>query len=746
MHKEMLAILAALTSAIDERGGSGSSTEYFLALMESFDAITERGDNETIAAVNLLSMGIKSVPAAILRAKFGDTAVRLLDIMKRYMDDAEHMNTLRACLSCMSALLRAQPHADWQQTSTHTYFDAMLAFVTHSKPKIRKSAQQAVTSVIHGSCFMEPTPAPPPAAGEEAGEPTPSSVTYHPAGARVVKFCLAQFTADNIANAHTTILHTLGLLRDTLAGFRGADIQQLCERLLSIMTATNVLIRTNCFHVLHSLFAARSRNLSAELTGRLITALYEYRPEKSDARQTLAWLTVLKEAHVCLSAYDLPMTVHAVPALMEVCAGDLWLSERNEVVSGASNAIRELFLECVRPACNTKQQAEAHAESIVRCIDTVAGGLTAPFGHVATQVVLTFATVFEVCGKWFGKQLIGPLQTIGARYDADSAFRLQIEHTVLAAIPHMGAECVLRAIPLTKRSDGGGGAELELSRSWILPLLREAVAESTLAYFDTHILTLADGCRRQWKQCEAAGDAPMAHTYELLWNQLWGLLPGFCRRPLDMENFRTVAQKLGAQLRDNAELRAPVLDGLKELMAGADEEGQQRIGAFARNFLPLLFNIYMTKPTGSYEGEIRTSTLLVIREYLKITPRATLDQMYGIAQQQQKDAEAGSFKSEALYDIIENLALYQTAEQLKVLFDEFITPVLRKTKKAPSVAKGVEKIKKQQRKAYLLLQNVLGSELTECQSFVAANLEQIQELVLSALKTTCNTTQAARLK
>lgn len=32
-HKEMLAILAAITEVIKERGGTQSSTEYFLALV-----------------------------------------------------------------------------------------------------------------------------------------------------------------------------------------------------------------------------------------------------------------------------------------------------------------------------------------------------------------------------------------------------------------------------------------------------------------------------------------------------------------------------------------------------------------------------------------------------------------------------------------------------------------------------------------------------------------------------------------
>lgn len=119
--------------------------------------------------------------------------------------------------------------------------------------------------------------------------------------------------------------------------------------------------------------------------------------------------------------------------------------------------------------------------------------------------------------------------------------------------------------------------------------------------------------------------------------------------------------------------------------------------------------------------------------------------MYGIVQQQQTESEAGTFKSEALYDIVENLAIYQSTDKLKGLFDDFVSPVLNRAKKSV-VAKGVEKIKKQQRKAYQLLQNILSSDQPGCVEFVNKNVRQVQDLVLSALKTTCNTTQAARLQ
>ncbi len=288
---------------------------------------------------------------------------------------------------------------------------------------------------------------------EDEMDDVPKKFTFHPASGRIASFCIQQFKPENVVNGQTIVLHTLGLLRDTLSGFKMDDIKMVCENLLSIMTAANVLIRTNCFQTLYALFKSTSSNLSANLIGKLITVLYEYRPDRLDPRQILAWLTVVKEAHVCLSSHDLTMCVNALPKLMDICATDLWMNARNEIVTGTSNSIKELFTECIKPANLTRQLAEANRIPITKCIKAVTKALSAPFGHVATQVVQTFAIVFESTGRFFANELIEPLTVIGARYDADSAFRLHIEHAILAAIPTMGPENVLKAIPLVNNSD-----------------------------------------------------------------------------------------------------------------------------------------------------------------------------------------------------------------------------------------------------------------------------------------------------
>lgn len=277
-------------------------------------------------------------------------------------------------------------------------------------------------------------------------------------------------------------------------------------------------------------------------------------------------------------------------------------------------------------------------------------------------------------------------------------------------------------------------------------MLREGITESTFQFFESHILKWAAKCNQNWKKYRSTDEKRLAHVNELLCSQLWGLFPGFCRKPQDMSNFKLVARNLGTVLNSNVHLRAPVLDGLKELMTNADDDGKEVLANFAKNFLPILFNIYTTKPNGSYESDLRTKTMDVITEYLKITSYDKLSELYEVAKATYKTYEAGSFSSESMFDIVECLAVYQSSDQLKELFDDFIAVVLQRKTKKSNVAKSLEKLKKQQRKAYELLLNILTSSTEGSVEFVEENIDRIKELVLQSLKTTCNTTQAARLK
>lgn len=81
--------------------------------------------------------------------------------------------------------------------------------------------------------------------------------------------------------------------------------------------------------------------------------------------------------------------------------------------------------------------------------------------------------------------------------------------------------------------------DLNIERSWLLPVLKENIKCATLGYFVKGILPLAMYCHRRSTELAETNDGIGAHSSELLYLQLWNLLPCFCSHPTDIkENFK----------------------------------------------------------------------------------------------------------------------------------------------------------------------------------------------------------------
>lgn len=445
------------------------------------------------------------------------------------------------------------------------------------------------------------------------------------------------------------------------------------------MTSGNILVRTNCFQTFHTLFSnQRSHNLSAQLVGRLVSALYEYRPDRSDLRQILAWITVMKQAHIKLGKLNEQICVQALPRFFETCINDLWLSDKIEVVSGTSNAMKELLEECLKPICGGEVKPDPdHSASIKKIIKTLTKALAAPFGATSTHILVICSVAFESMGRHFGEDLEEALTILGMRYDDQSAQRVHIEHAVFAAIASMDTEQVLKCIPLTEAN-----GSMSVKRSWILPLLREGLQNASLEFFNQHIIKLAYQCYTKWQTLKDTDRKSEAHIHELLCCQLWGLFPGFCRRPRDLHNFKLIAKTLGTVLNENPDLRPAVLDGFKEILSNIEQDEDKEVFAkYAQNYMTRFFNIYTKKPSTSYENETRVAAFEVAKLYLKLTPKEVMNSLFESAVEQMNAKPAGSFMYDMLFDIVEAMTLFQSSDKIEELFKNYIVGTLVKDKK-----------------------------------------------------------------
>lgn len=235
-------------------------------------------------------------------------------------------------------LLRAQEYSSWSVGLTLKMFNQVLSFVIHTKPNIRKAAQRAIESIIHGSCFMTGN-----VQTENQSAPENVQISYHPAGTYLAKFCVEQFKIESLTKSQTVILHVIELLKKTLNGLKNKDIKEICEHLLAILITSKTHVQRNCFDILNNLFATKSPNLSEDLIGKLIAATYEYRPEQNDVNLTLAWLSVMKHGHVCFTTFNVTKCLMELKRFISICAQDIWKSDNLQIATGVYHTIKELF-------------------------------------------------------------------------------------------------------------------------------------------------------------------------------------------------------------------------------------------------------------------------------------------------------------------------------------------------------------------------------------------------------------------
>lgn len=126
---------------------------------------------------------------------------------------------------------------------------------------------------------------------------------------------------------------------------------------------------------------------------------------------------------------------------------------------------------------------------------------------------------------------------------------------------------------------------------------------------------MATFCRKRAKECTQEKNIALSHTYDLLCNQFWSLLPSFCNSPKDIkDSFKIMARVLGNVLKDNPEFRLSVMQGLRKLIVGSvDEDDRKELGRYAKNYLPILLNIYMSPAKGAVAEGQRLAALETIQ-------------------------------------------------------------------------------------------------------------------------------------
>ncbi|NXP25115.1 RRP12 protein, partial [Scytalopus superciliaris] len=719
-HKEICAVLAAVTEVIRSRGGKESETEYFAALMTTLEAVESP---ESLSAVAyLLNLVLKRVPNPVLIKKFSDASKAFMSIVSSQACSSS-TSALRWVLSCLATLLRKQDLAAWSYPVTLQVYHGLLSFCVHTKPKVRKAAQYGVCSVLRGSEFMF---------GDAAPE-------YHPAAPSTAKFCVQEIEKAGGAKEATTTLHVLALLRDVLPCFPAAMVKACCETLLRVMTLSHVLVTACAMQAFHSLFSAQASVacLPAELNAQIITALYDYVPSTSDLQPLLTWLSTMERAHINLGRLQKDLCWAHLPRLFSA-AMNSFLSPHSQVVSAAAQTLETLLKECIAPHMEdlgtVSASAPAPAAYLCKMFKSVEEGLTYRFHAAWDKVLWVLEVFFETCGKQCHPIMRKCLQSLcDLRLSPHFPYTAEVDQAVGAAVSTMGPEVLLEVVPL---EIDGKEETLDFPRSWLLPVLRDYVEGTRLGFFTSYFLPLAATLKNRAQEFTQAGKSVEAKLYDTLQWQVWTLLPGFCTHPTDVLGaFKGLARTLGMAISERPDLRPTVCQALRTLIhKGCETDAEKaEVGRFAKNFLPILFNVYSQPEEGGGSSGQRRSVLDTVRAYLTITDPQMVCGFLEKASLKLTSPESSEFARLSILDLVVAMAPYADEKSLDSLY-QTIQPSLQ------------SKERSMQKKAYRVLEEVCAAPHAPCQAFVRSHLQDLQTALLDSLKSAASPAKRPRLK
>ncbi|KAM6415518.1 RRP12-like protein [Rhynochetos jubatus] len=719
-HKEICAVLAAVTEVIRSQGGKESETEYFAALMTTLEAVESP---ESLAAVAyLLNLVLKRVPSPVLIKKFSDASKAFMGIVSSQACSSS-TSALRWVLSCLATLLRKQDLAAWSYPVTLQVYHGLLSFCVHTKPKVRKAAQYGVCSVLKGSEFMF---------GDAAPE-------HHPAAPSAAKFCVQEIEKAGGAKEATTTLHLLALLRDLLPCFPATVVKTCCETLLRVMTLSHVLVTACAMQAFHSLFSAQASVacLPAELNAQIITALYDYVPSTSDLQPLLTWLSTMERAHVNLGRLQKDLCWAHLPRLFST-AMNCFLSPHSQVVAAAAQTLETLLSECVAPHMEdlgtVSASAPAPAAYLCKMFRSVEEGLTYRFHAAWDEVLRVLEVFFETCGKQCHTVMRKCLRSLcDLRLSPHFPYTAEVDQAVGAAVSTMGPEVLLEAVPL---EIDGKEETLDFPRSWLLPVLRDYVQGTRLGFFTSYFLPLAATLKSRALEFTEAGKSVEAKIYDTLQWQVWTLLPGFCTHPTDVLGaFKGLARTLGTAISERPDLRPTVCQALRTLIHKGCETDAERaeVGRFAKNFLPILFNVYSQAEEDGGNSAQRRSVLDTVRAYLTITTPQMVCGFLQKASEKLTSPESSEFTRLSILDLVVAMAPYADEQSLGSLF-RTIQPSLQ------------SKDRSMQKKAYRVLEEVCAAPHAPCQAFVHSHLKDLQTALLDSLKSAASPAKRPRLK
>ncbi|KAJ2891474.1 pre-rRNA processing protein, partial [Coemansia aciculifera] len=497
-------------------------------------------------------------------------------------------------ISCLETVLAAQDAGSWGLAISQGTFRSLLALSTDSKPKIRKRAQEAVSSLL--------------------SRPPPPSVV-HPAA-----HITARFVVDTLSEAKSdaqAALHILQLLKATDMTWPADEFGSLCQALMQLPKLNMPFVTTLSFQAIESVFSSATDSLDEDQFRDLLIDIIDLKPNANDPVASEAWLKIVQKGYVAYAQISPDACFQSLPDLIDLIIPDIELGKPS-TREAATHCIWATMRECI-------PDSMLGSAGIGQIIKTLTAGLSYRFRESWALVFLLIAALFQRLDKFAHPSMDGILTEIAnMRMETEFELKNEADAVLGAAVRAIGPQAFLEVLPLNL---GGDLRKDQAGRAWLLPLMKSHIRNAPLRYFVDTMLPLADSLAVQSRQFASKGREIEAKVFSALSQQVWALLGGFFNVPVDiLQSFTpSFSERLVAEMLESPDLRPTICGALQTLLVAVhaladDDSGtgpltkQQALAAqvhlaqFAPSYLAQLFNVFAQSPGANRGYMVNTIT------------------------------------------------------------------------------------------------------------------------------------------
>ncbi|VDO44601.1 unnamed protein product [Onchocerca flexuosa] len=395
-----------------------------------------------------------------------------MKILENKLDKTQLDIALAKLIVTLGIILRQQDASIWQSSSIRVSLLKIEMFATHENSLVRAAARRTLRIILNDPVLI-------------------TSNGYHRGASDVGEVLIKQMEQSTVTATVDIdlLLRLLSLAENIMHKMPHLIFKQFAESAFALLCISDSGLRCAVFQCFQKILQQQPTDITLPFNTNvlLIGLLRDFASKTMDPSVSCSWMEALCEAHLCLAMKDFAKSLAALKASLKPIFQTFDLG-KDSVAQITYKVINRIVEHCVQ------SNEELASYSIDLCDEALNPRNTAVWRYVLRAE----RRIFEVCKNAISQESFERVlkALAGLRNDINQYIISDIDLAVGAAIRHIGAENVLRVLPLGLDPQNASTVTY-FERSWLIPILRINICNQSIAFALRYFLPLAHRLRKE---------------------------------------------------------------------------------------------------------------------------------------------------------------------------------------------------------------------------------------------------------